>query len=75
MIIVGVQEAAEGKLAQKRGELRESLVKLDSAQRQLTERNTDAELKSHQTGLALSQAQQHIARWASIAKAMCVACP
>lgn len=58
-----MQEAAEGKLSQKRSEVKDLVAKLDSAQRQLTERNADAQLKSHQTGLASSQAQQHIARY------------
>lgn len=58
-----MQETAESKLAQKRAEVKELAAKLDSAQRQLTERNADVELRSHQTGLALSQAQQHISRY------------
>lgn len=58
-----MQETAEAKLALKRAEVKELLSKLDLTQRQLSEHNAEAELKSHQTGLVLSHKQQLINRY------------
>lgn len=54
----------EARLAQKRSELKSLSAKLETAQRQLSQRTADAELANQQTTLTMTQAQHQITAYA-----------
>lgn len=55
-----VQEQLEAKLTQKRSEVKALNIKLETAQRKLSQSAADAELANRQTTLTMTQAQQQI---------------
>ena len=65
-VLCKAQEQLEAKLTQKRSEVKALNVKLDTAQRKLSQSTADAELANRQTTLTMFQAQQQIAGYDSL---------
>ena len=62
-ISVVQQEQMAAKLAQKRSEVKSLTAKLETAQRQLSQRTADAELANQQSTLTMTQAQYQISAY------------
>lgn len=61
-----MQEQLEARLTQKRSEIKSLNTKLETVQRKLSQRTSDAELANQQTSQTTTQAQQQITECASI---------